>query len=295
MHLSPLLLPSPLGDADASIRARVFGPRVTPGAAASGGGSPTGAAGGDLSGTYPSPIVVPDNASLLLAHRAFLPHVAVINASQVQSGILPVARGGTGANLSVSSGGAFNFVRQSTFNGPFDVSRIAAADLSAAIFVAAGASHAAGAVPDPGATAHPNQPYYPGDDAAWHKPLGRLLAVSSVSTDESTPSASFVDLATADTITFSVDGTSDVLIEYTCEFYNTGINNCNLQIMLDGTAQTATNIVFQATVANAGLAGHLDYVLTGLAAGSHTVKMQHAVSGGTGHWKVRTLRAWLAG
>lgn len=71
-------------------------------------------------------------------------------AAIITSGQLTLARGGTNADLS-GTGGSGQYVKQAGVGSAFTVGVIAAADLP--VFVASGASHAVGAVPDPGAAA----------------------------------------------------------------------------------------------------------------------------------------------
>src|SRR5262249_61234911 len=95
---------------------------------------------------------------------------------------------------------------------------LVAADYPA--FVAAGASHARGAVPDPGATAHSNFPYFLGDDAAFHPIKGEILGSKYVDTDESTSSNVMGHLTTHDEVTFTLDVAADVVIMYLASAYN---------------------------------------------------------------------------
>lgn len=92
---------------------------------ADGGLSPTGV----TAGTYGTASQVGQftvNAQGLLTSASDI--AIAIAASQVTSGQLAVARGGTGADLS-ATGGANQFVRQSSVGGAFTVSTLANADL----------------------------------------------------------------------------------------------------------------------------------------------------------------------
>lgn len=126
---------------------------------------PSGAASGDLGGTYPSPDVVRINGSTVpaggglttgnvlqvtgaaaLGYAALnlaggagfvtgaLPaaNVGSLPASQITSGQLALARGGTGADMSATGGSGF-FVRQNSTGGAFSSSAIASGDLPATI------------------------------------------------------------------------------------------------------------------------------------------------------------------
>lgn len=79
---------------------------------------------------------------------------------------LGVGTGGTGANLG-STGGAGQYVKQTSSGAAFTVGMIAAADMP--VFVASGSSHAAGAVPDPGSTSGTTR--YLREDATFANPV----------------------------------------------------------------------------------------------------------------------------
>src|SRR5262245_50091634 len=68
----------------------------------------------------------------------------------IGTGQLALARGGTGADLS-GTGGSELYLKQTITGAVVSVATIPASDLP--VFVAPAASHAPGAVPDPGSTA----------------------------------------------------------------------------------------------------------------------------------------------
>ena len=157
-------------------------------------------------------------------------------------------------------------------------------------FVAAGAAHKQGLVPDPGATAHTNVPYNLGDMGAFVLPAGKLLASKYVATDESTISTTKVDLTTTDDVTFSLDAAQTVLVFYIANGYcDTAGKNVSSTCLFDGTEDTA----FQNDVTVPGVNAGTTVACFGkksLSSGSRTVKIQHYVpQGGTGHWRQRLL------
>lgn len=171
------------------------------------------------------------------------------------------------------------------------VSLGASVTLNCPTMVAAGASHAAGAVPDPGATAFSNQQRFLRDDATFSVGLGQFLGYLYVAADESTTSATNVDLTTADTLTFTLDQQQDVLVHYTAFVYtNTNNTAPTAQVVLDTVAQTGSSVGATLTTANEVLFQVLIWKLDNLAAGSHTVKIQHRSNGtAVAHWLIRNF------
>jgi hypothetical protein len=165
-------------------------------------------------------------------------------------------------------------------------------------FVAAGGSHAGGAVPDPGSTGHANQPYLLADNATFLLPYGRLLAVGNVATNESTGSTGYINLTTTDSVTFNLDaGTFNLLVFYAAnEYIDTANNSTRDVVLFAGTADSssAVDTGFGANI-NAGVTSVTLYRKTvTVSAGAYTVSVQHAVTGGTGHWRNRTLCVFLS-
>ena len=205
----------------------------------------------------------------------------------------PVTTSGTITLTTVNSSTPNVFYcTQPSGTGPWLARVIVPADLP--VFAAAGGTHAAGAVPDPGATAHSNFPYLLGDNASWRKPL-TLLAVNTVATSESTSSTALVDLTTLDSVSFTLDETRNVLCAYVANTYNTSASNSYHRDVFnfDGSDDTGSQTD---TVAVAGFANN-DVMLyqKSLAAGAHTVKVRHASPfAGTGTWRARTLAVFLA-
>lgn len=117
-----------------------------------------------------------------------------------------------------------------------------------------------------------------------------ILGQSFVDTVETTTSTSYVDLATADSVTFTLSATTNVIIQYSaanysfagCQFYN--------QANIDGTLVGGNDQANSLVIAAPNNIITMSYGwLASLAAGTHTVKIQHKVSANTGQWQGRLL------
>lgn len=114
-----------------------------------------------------------------------------------------------------------------------------------------------------------------------------VLGVSFVDTAESTSSTSYTDLGTADSVTFTLPATTTVIVQYSCSiFAASGLNAYN-QANVDG---TLTGLLDQALTIGGGTIVTMTYGYSvSLAAGTHTIKIQHKVSANTGQWQGRLL------
>ena len=119
-----------------------------------------------------------------------------------------------------------------------------------------------------------------------------ILASLFVATDQTTTSTSAagVDLATADTVTFTLLATTTVYIDYHANSYSSGTDTSYSLVYVDGVHVDDGN---QAISVNAnvipGEAGAF-WRAVSLGAGSHTVDIKHTTgSGTTVHWRDRSL------
>ncbi len=161
-----------------------------------------------------------------------------------------------------------------------------------ASFVGAGGSAAVGGVPAPGATAHSNQPYYLGDDTAWHKRTGAVLYDDFFATGEATASTTAVDLATVRSVTFNVDETCDVVVAVSATHSNSSAGAVNrLNVSVDGTPTIVAQAACPAATTNYNLAC-VSFVAAGLtvAGNPHTIKCQYSVGAGTGTFSNRAIK-----
>lgn len=117
-------------------------------------------------------------------------------------------------------------------------------------------------------------------------------STSFVSTDETTASTTYVDLATADSCTFTLNAVTSVLIQYEANTYCTG-GACGsfAQIMVDGTLQASSETDSDLAV-NTGAAANCQFLAASLPAGPHTVKVQHKTNANTVHLRKRIIKAF---
>ncbi len=122
-----------------------------------------------------------------------------------------------------------------------------------------------------------------------------LLGSNYVLGEQTTTSTSYVDLATADSVSFTLSGVHDVLILYLAFWGQDTINGIDYnEVFLDGTGQ-ANSEHFNGIPVTRDIATICNYRLSSVSSGSHTVSIRHKVSAGTtGFWKNRMLTCWLA-
>jgi hypothetical protein len=147
-------------------------------------------------------------------------------------------------------------------------------------FVAAGASHAVGGVPDPGATAHTNQPYNLGSNGTWNKNVGVLLRESHEVASEATSSTTNTDLTTVQSVSLTLDDACDLIVHLSATCSHSAINGAaRLVVDLDGTDTDGPTIRCPAATLLYPCAGSVK--LTGVSAAPHTIKMQFRTNTGT--------------
>lgn len=120
---------------------------------------------------------------------------------------------------------------------------------------------------------------------------------ATVATDESTTSTTYVDLATADSVTFTLGAARNLLVIYISGTYTSGDNgNVYSQVYLDGAAQSGSELQQTLPHANYGIAHCIMFLIASVAAGSHTIAIKHhSQTTFTAHWYARTLAVMITG
>jgi hypothetical protein len=122
--------------------------------------------------------------------------------------------------------------------------------------------------------------------------FGPIVTPSYVQTAQTTTTncPTFVDLATADTVTFSLSATTNIVLQYMAQVSDSaGNGELQNQVMVDGSLiagtlqkcdQQGSNFIWTCPASYAASLG----------SGSHTIKVQHCVlTSGTGTWSNRLL------
>src|SRR5262249_7243815 len=111
--------------------------------------------------------------------------------------------------------------------------------------------------------------------------------------------SNFDDLATPDTVTFTLTATRDILVYYFsaayCSALTPGIANAS-KVYLDGTAYADSLLAQTPTQTSGSLAHIFVYKIASVASGSHTISVKHAsgVTTDDAHWLSRTTIVTLA-
>lgn len=240
-------------------------------------GTPTFAAANLTGTTLPAAIVT-----------SSLTSVGTIGTGVWQGTKVGLAYGGTNADLS-ATGGAKSYLKQSSSGAAVTVGTIPAGDYPD--FVAAGGSHAPGGVPDPGSTAHTNEPFILGDNGSFASHKGRCLGQNFTATSETTTSTTPVDLTTAQSITFTTDvagGTYNASVS--CTYSNNTAGGVGRIYVYDGSTATLVG-QFAAKDANTNYnISCVCFPITGLGAAAQDIRMRFSVNAGTGTFSNRAFR-----
>lgn len=118
---------------------------------------------------------------------------------------------------------------------------------------------------------------------------GYLFGSTLVLTTEATTSTTPVDLATPQSVTFTLTRSTTVVIECYATAYNSAAaTNFNvLSVEVDGTDFTVGSNLSATALQSTGVVGNLEQTL---AAGSHTIKYQFFVTAGTGSFLGRLMK-----
>jgi len=118
------------------------------------------------------------------------------------------------------------------------------------------------------------------------------LATNFVATTESSSSTSYTDLATPDQTTVTLTAPANVVIQYFANILETGSGGSpGNAVMVDGVLDTTT--LNRASVLNGVSSTSMTMTKVSLAAGTHTIKVQHITDAGTAQWSNRQLTAIL--
>jgi hypothetical protein len=104
--------------------------------------------------------------------------------------------------------------------------------------------------------------------------------VATLTTQLTTTSTSFTD-ATGLSVTMTTSG-GNVMCVFNASVGNNGASQNIFTLDVDGTDQGATDGLLSVTASAIAANASFVYVVTGLSAASHTIKVQWRVSGGTG-------------
>lgn len=138
---------------------------------------------------------------------------------------------------------------------------------------------------------------YLGADGACHTPgISDLLQTSYVATAETRNSGTFAGLTTADTVTFTLGATTNVVVTFGSQCVNgTTLGENEVRFNVDGSGVAATVTKQDFTAASLELYCSASYKVS-LASGAHTILMEYATlaGGSTGTWSLRNLMAFAS-
>lgn len=235
------------------------------------------------SGVSAGPIIDIDSAYV---GQATITTLGTIATGTWQGTKVGLAYGGTNADLS-ATGAAKSYLKQSSSGAAITVGTIPAGDYPT--FVQAGASHAVGGVPDPGATAHTNFPFSLRDDGTFKINTGEVLGSSYVTTSQTTTSTSLTDLATTMSVAFTLDAAGVVIVTCSCTLQNNTANVATrFGVDVDGTDEGDVAI-YTVPTANVNFTASKEWEIS-LGSGAHTLKMQFSVGSNTGTFLNRLIK-----
>jgi hypothetical protein len=128
---------------------------------------------------------------------------------------------------------------------------------------------------------------------SWPQYPGKCLGSSFVATEQSTTSASFVDLTTTQHLAFTLDVACDVVVMASTDTFNSTASAVNrIGIDVDG-SDTGYDYEMPASGANKIVQMSAQYKVA-LSAGAHTIKLQFATNAGTASYRQRGISVWRA-